>query len=193
VRLCLVQPFFNSFLEARIVKHGAIGDVNQVLAPIAFHSFLTPLTDPLASPHARVHILDPCVPQGRDINLDIKRVVGYRNFCNKLWQGTRFLLGCFGDFMPKPGMAATLVSSQAVAPRDEWVLHKLNETVAEMTKCFELYEFGKGVQVLDSFFRGRLCDVYLELIKPSVRKFKSIEFSLISAPISCLFFIFSFF
>ena len=112
--------------------------------------------------------------QGRDINLDIKRVVGYRNFCNKLWQGTRFLLGCFGDFMPKPGMASKLVgSSQAAgavaAPRDEWVLHKLNDTVHEVTKCFELYEFGKGVQVLDSFFRGRLCDVYLELIKPSVR------------------------
>jgi valyl-tRNA synthetase len=107
--------------------------------------------------------------QGRDINLDIKRVVGYRNFCNKLWQGTRFLLGCFGDFLPTPGMAAALLSS-AAAPRDAWILHKLNDAVGEVTKCYELYEFGKGVQVLDAFFRGRLCDVYLELIKPSVNK-----------------------
>jgi len=124
--------------------------------------------------------------QGRDINLDIKRVVGYRNFCNKLWQATRFMLGCFGDFVPfkgmgqldatKAGPASTEGSAAAIKlsrggfarPRDRWVLGKLNECVQEVTKCFSEYEFGKCVQVLDTFLRGKLCDVYLELIKPSV-------------------------
>jgi valyl-tRNA synthetase len=118
--------------------------------------------------------------QGRDIHLDIKRVVGYRNFCNKLWQATRFMLGCFGDFLPFEGMGAAngqavaaaaqqqLVNGPFAAPRDRWVLGKLNETVVEVTRCLEEYEFGKCVQVLDTFLRGKLCDVYLELIKPNV-------------------------
>jgi valyl-tRNA synthetase len=105
--------------------------------------------------------------QGRDINLDIKRVVGYRNFCNKLWQGTRFLLGCFGDFVPSATMAATLLEAP-IAPRDRYILSKLNEAVGEVTRCFEEFEFGRAVQTIDTFFRGRLCDVYLELIKPVV-------------------------
>jgi valyl-tRNA synthetase len=104
--------------------------------------------------------------QGRDINLDIKRVVGYRNFCNKLWQSCRFLIGCFGDYIPDANTRANLLSK--ASPRDLFILSRLNDTIVEVTRCFEEYEFGKAVQALDVFFRGKLCDVYLELVKPSV-------------------------
>jgi len=104
--------------------------------------------------------------QGRDINLDIKRVVGYRSFCNKLWQGTRFLLGCFGEFMPTDIMRSTILD--VASTRDRFILSKLNTCIRETTQCLTEYEFGKSVQVLQSFFVGTLCDVYLELIKPVV-------------------------
>lgn len=104
--------------------------------------------------------------QGRDINLDIKRVVGYRSFCNKLWQGTRFLLGCFGEFMPSDGMKASILDKAST--RDKFILSKLNACIRETTECLTEYEFGKTVQVLQTFFVGTLCDVYLELIKPVV-------------------------
>jgi valyl-tRNA synthetase len=104
--------------------------------------------------------------QGRDINLDIKRVVGYRSFCNKLWQSCRFLIGCFGDYLPDASSKNNLLLKPF--PRDVFILSKLNEAVIEVTRCFEEYEFGKAVQALDVFFRGKLCDVYLELVKPSV-------------------------
>lgn len=107
--------------------------------------------------------------QGRNINLDIKRVVGYRNFCNKLWQGTRFLLGCIGgDFQPTAGMADALVADPSASRRDLWILSKLNSCVDEATKTMEAYEFGRTVHTLHAFFINHLCDVYLELIKPVV-------------------------
>jgi valyl-tRNA synthetase len=104
--------------------------------------------------------------QGRDINLDIKRVVGYRNFGNKLWQTVKFVQGCFGEYLPFSGMQKTLLDGAAV--RDRFILSKLNGAVMDVTKCFEDYEFGKSVQVLEQFLKGQLCDVYLELTKPAV-------------------------
>ena len=65
------------------------------------------------------------------------------------------------------GLEGGLLSG-AVRARDRWILSKLHETTVEVTRCLESFEFGKAVQTLDTFFRGRLCDVYLELIKPSV-------------------------
>lgn len=112
--------------------------------------------------------------QGRDINLDIKRVVGYRSFCNKLWQGTRFLLGCLGDFMPDDAMVQnpeTLLTH--AAPRDLFILSRLNATIVACTTCLERYEFGKCVQTIQNFFLSNLCAVYLEAIKPLVYSTKA--------------------
>ena len=52
--------------------------------------------------------------------------------------------------------------------RDRFILSKLNGVVMGVTRCFEDYEFGKSVQVLEQFLKGQLCDVYLELTKPAV-------------------------
>jgi valyl-tRNA synthetase len=107
--------------------------------------------------------------QGRDINLDIKRVVGYRQFCNKMWNAVRFCLGVVKDFVPKASVEADLASAPGLAPRDKWILARLQATIAAADDMMGKYEFGRLINdVLYPFWLGDLCGVYLELVKPVV-------------------------
>jgi len=106
--------------------------------------------------------------QGRDINLDIKRVVGYRQFCNKLWNATRFALQFLSDFLPTPTLLDDLMSSGKMSIRDEFMISRLMTCVDEVNKAFAEYRFGDAQQVSYSLWINDLCDLYLELVKPVV-------------------------
>jgi len=112
--------------------------------------------------------------QGRNINLDIKRVVGYRNFCNKLWNVTRFALTYVKDVTPTLTMqsemaAAIRARDPALAPRDYFIFSQLNTLAAKVNALFGTYEFGETANVIHSFWRDDLCDFYLEVIKPTMK------------------------
>ncbi|GAB9470121.1 Valine-trna ligase [Globisporangium polare] len=105
--------------------------------------------------------------QGRDINLDINRLVGYRNFCNKLWNATRFAMtNLEGGFEGDDAIAASVLSNKVVNLRDRYILSRLNVTIEACNKAFKAYEFGELTNVLYNFWLYDLCDVYLELAKP---------------------------
>ena len=105
--------------------------------------------------------------QGRDINLDIKRVVGYRSFCNKLWNAVRFMLGTFDGYAAPPTLWADLAKDKAaLAGRDRFVLSRLSACVAAVDGFLRGYAFGDAVQAIYHFFLNDLCDVYVELVKP---------------------------
>jgi valyl-tRNA synthetase len=106
--------------------------------------------------------------QGRDINLDIARVAGYRMFCNKLWQATRFALMNLGpDFSPSSAdMERAVISDPMLAPRDKWILEKLNQAVVATNKAFAEYVFGDACTAIYNFWLYHLCDIYLETLKP---------------------------
>ena len=106
--------------------------------------------------------------QGRDVNLDIKRVVGYRQFCNKLWNAVRFALVYVDTFTPTPTMAVEIPSLPGVRARDLAVLSALNRTIITCNTNMASYTFGLVAQALHSFFLYDFCDVYLELVKPVV-------------------------
>jgi len=106
--------------------------------------------------------------QGRDVNLDMKRVVGYRMFCNKLWNATRFALQFVSDFSPTANILEELMTSGKMAVRDKFLISRLMSCCETVNDCFKNYKFGDAQQAAYSFWMNDLCDVYLELCKPVV-------------------------
>eukprot|EP00026_Physarum_polycephalum_P001453 Phypoly_transcript_01455.p1 GENE.Phypoly_transcript_01455~~Phypoly_transcript_01455.p1 ORF type:complete len:1115 (+),score=189.55 Phypoly_transcript_01455:428-3346(+) len=101
--------------------------------------------------------------QGRDINLDIKRVEGYRAFCNKIWNATRFALKKLeGDFTPAEHQA----HHPKVSKIDQWVLSRLAEFVENVNGGFRQLNFSKATTACYNFWMYDLCDNYLEMSKP---------------------------
>jgi valyl-tRNA synthetase len=101
--------------------------------------------------------------QGRDVNLDILRVLGYRQFCNKLWQATRFVLGRFpAGWRPEPlpcELRMTGGGGQARGPTavfaslaDAWILHRLHGCAAAVNAQLGGYEIGAAVATLYTFW-----------------------------------------
>uniref|UniRef100_A0A8C5BQ60 valine--tRNA ligase n=1 Tax=Gadus morhua TaxID=8049 RepID=A0A8C5BQ60_GADMO len=96
--------------------------------------------------------------QGRDINLDVNRILGYRHFCNKLWNAVKFAMKTLGDnFVPW---------EKAQSAVDRWILSRLAAAVGSCTAGFQAYDFPGITTAIYSFWLYELCDVYLESVKP---------------------------
>lgn len=104
--------------------------------------------------------------QGRDVNLDINRVVGYRQFCNKLWNAVKFAMMRLGaDFVPDVTLLSKINTANLVLT-DQWILNRLAVCVQACNKALEQYEFSEFTTALFNFWLYELCDVHLENIKP---------------------------
>jgi len=103
------------------------------------------------------------ISQGRDINLDVLRVQGYRFFCNKLWNATKFSLTSLGNsFVPSSSMKL----SGKESPMDSWILSRLSQAVDICNRGLENYDFSAVTTACYNFWLYELCDVYLEYLKP---------------------------
>lgn len=100
---------------------------------------------------------------GRDINLDILRVQGYRFFCNKIWNATRFALSYLGEDFEIPTDKKLLGTER---PMDLWMLSRLATATTESNTGFETYDFPKSTSAVYNVWLYELCDVYLEYLKP---------------------------
>nr|XP_033511466.1 valine--tRNA ligase, mitochondrial 1-like isoform X2 [Nicotiana tomentosiformis] len=100
--------------------------------------------------------------QSDKINLDIQRVVGYRQWCNKLWNAIRFAMSKLGeDYTP----------STKIVPREmpfscQWILSALNKAIAKTVSSLESYDFSDAATAVYSWWQFQLCDVFIEVIKP---------------------------
>ncbi|ODV65063.1 hypothetical protein HYPBUDRAFT_114062 [Hyphopichia burtonii NRRL Y-1933] len=95
---------------------------------------------------------------GRDINLDILRVEGYRKFCNKIYQATKFVLGKLGEDF-KPTASRELTGKESLV--EKWILHKLTVTAKECNEHLENRDFFESTNSIYNFWYD-LCDVYIE-------------------------------
>nr|XP_053651367.1 valine--tRNA ligase-like isoform X2 [Cherax quadricarinatus] len=105
--------------------------------------------------------------QGRDINLDVLRVNGYRNFCNKLWNATKFAMMNIGtSFKPYESLKELHKMREALSMVDRWMLSQLAYAVKECNIAFEEFNFPRATTALYNLWWYQICDVYLECLKP---------------------------
>ena len=100
---------------------------------------------------------------GRSVNFDFKRAEGYRNFCNKIWNATNFVLMNTED--KDCGYGATATEPRGYSFPDMWIIGRLNQTIEQVTQAYETYRFDLAAESLYSFVWNDYCDWYLELAK----------------------------
>ncbi|HFC6665640.1 TPA: valine--tRNA ligase [Neisseria meningitidis] len=100
---------------------------------------------------------------GRSVNFDFKRAEGYRNFCNKIWNATNFVL--MNTENQDCGYGATAAEPRGYSFPDMWIVDRLNQTIEQVTQAYETYRFDLAAETLYSFMWNDYCDWYLELAK----------------------------
>ena len=98
--------------------------------------------------------------RGRDLAFDLKRIEGYRNFCNKLWNAAKFVLMHAGD--------ATLAgpATSKLGPADRWIRSRASRLIATSHRAIADYRFDRYANALYEFAWHEYCDWYVELTKP---------------------------
>lgn len=103
----------------------------------------------------------------RDINFDMGRVEGYRNFCNKLWNASRFVLMNTEEHdTGKESTGKDGNSAIELSLADQWIWATFQSTLAEFDKAIAEYRFDLAAQTVYEFTWNQFCDWYLELTKP---------------------------
>ncbi len=124
--------------------------------------------------------------QGRDIRFSEERTEGYRNFVNKIWNASRFVLMNLKDYPPSGGAQIKGYEAEETgehrntetipAPRleyslaDRWILSRLQSVIREVNEALTEYKFNEYAHILYQFIWHEFCDWYIELAKPSLHE-----------------------
>jgi len=98
---------------------------------------------------------------GNDMRFYMERVEANRNFANKLWNATRFVLMNLDE-----KIALGNIEKDKLEEEDKWIISRINSVIKEMTSALEKYEIGIAAQKIYDFIWDEFCDWYIEMVKP---------------------------
>ena len=107
---------------------------------------------------------------GRDISWDMKRLEGYRNFTNKLWNASRYVMMNTEEFDCGSSSSQQQAGEMELSLADRWIIGQFEQTVKTVHEAFDSYRFDLASQALYEFTWNQFCDWYLELTKPVLFK-----------------------
>jgi valyl-tRNA synthetase len=99
--------------------------------------------------------------QGSDVKLSVKRIEGYRFFCNKIWNAYRFV----ASHLREGEGGSIRVADLALTLPDRWILSRLTEVIRGVTEALQSYRFNDAASLLYQFLWHEYCDWYLEIVK----------------------------
>ncbi len=149
-----------------VYLHGIVRDESGRKMSKTYGNVIDPIEvmDNYGTDALRFTLLTGSTP-GNDMNLSIDRIRANRNFANKIWNATRFVLGNLpGDFK----YAGAPDPKQLDIP-DRWVLHHLNQVIDTATRLCENYQYGEAGRQVYDFLWGDYADWYIEASKPRLR------------------------
>ena len=103
---------------------------------------------------------------GNDMRFYWERVEASRNFANKVWNASRFIMMNMEQALEKTGKDITTPAAADLQPVDKWILSKLNTLVKDVTDNMDHFELGIAVQKVYDFIWDEFCDWYIEMVKP---------------------------
>jgi valyl-tRNA synthetase len=147
-----------------VYLHGLIRDEHGKKMSKTAGNVIDPLVvmDEYGADALRFTFLTGATP-GNDMNLSVERIASNRNFCNKIWNATRFVVSNTGAAF-ESGSAVTWNLSGLTMP-DRWILSRLNRLIVEVTRLIENYNFGEAGRQLYEFFWSEYADWYIEIAK----------------------------
>jgi valyl-tRNA synthetase len=107
--------------------------------------------------------------QGRDVNLDINRVIGYRKFCNKLWNLHKLGLYFGLNDIEPPASYDDLLANYDLSENDRWILSRLSGVATSINASFASYSFAEVCSTCYEFLLKEFASVYAEIAKPALR------------------------
>jgi valyl-tRNA synthetase len=151
------EPFHTVYI------HGLVKDIHGKKMSKSWGNVIDPLEviDRAGADALRFAFISLIAGQGQDVKLGEEKITEARNFANKIWNVSRFVL------LTHP-LSPSLIKrggKEGGELADRWILSRYNQTIKKVTECIENYEFGEAARALYDFIWGEFCDWYIEIAK----------------------------
>ncbi|RMD72660.1 MAG: valine--tRNA ligase, partial [Chloroflexi bacterium] len=157
------QPPFHT-----VYLHGLVRDEHGRKMSKSFGNVVNPLevVEQHGSDALRYTLVTSGTP-GQDVNLNPQRIEAARNFANKIWNITRFVIGKLGELPRTEGVKITpeMLHREEFTLADRWILSRYAYLVAEVDRLMEGYNFGEAGRQIHDFLWGEFADWYVEIAK----------------------------